>query len=170
MKSSVNPQLSIFFQEGTMKARGRHQLWKNMDSRAQWSTWFLSLWYPSNLPCHFSPVKCQKLLARGLLLLVMFKAVSKEGNNSFTDLNFLLFHTWNLFWNEWKLYLGIEGTARSAILWRQTEDICLEFAVSLILYLSKNSTMKPSFHQHEFEFNFSRTQILSLMSQPHLHC
>lgn len=170
MKSPVNPQLSMFFQEGTMKVRGRHQLWKNMGSLAQWSTWFLSLWYPSNLPCHCSPVKCQKLLARGLLLSAMFKDMSIKGNNSFTDLNFLLFHTWNLWWNGWKLYLSIEGTSRSAILWRQTEDICLEFVISLILYPSKNSTMKPCFHQHELEFNFNRTRILSLMSQTHPHC
>lgn len=143
---------------------------KNMDSSAQWSTLFLSLWYPSNLPCHCSPVKCQKLLARGLLLLAIFKAVSIKGNNSVTDLNFLPFHTWNLWWNRWKLYLSIEGTTRATILGRQTEGLSLGFAINLILYLSKNSTMKSCFHQRELESNFSRAKILALMSQTHPHC
>lgn len=93
----------------------------------------LSLWYPSNLPCHCSPVKCQKLLARGLLLLAIFKAVSKKGNNSITDLYFLPFHTRNLRGNRWKLYLSVEGTTKSTILWRQTEDICLGVTTTLAL-------------------------------------
>lgn len=115
MKSPVIPLLSVIFQEVTMKVRGRHQLWKNTDSWAQWSTLFLSLWYPSNLPCHRSPVKRQKLLARGLLLLAIFKAVSIKGNKSITDLNFLLFHMCNLWWNRWKLYLSIKSTTGSTL-------------------------------------------------------
>lgn len=126
MKSPVIPLLSIISQEVTMKVRGRHQLWKNMGSWAQWSTLFLSLWYPSNLPCHCSPVKCQKLLARGLLLLAIFKAVSIKGNNFITDLNFLPFHTWNLWWNQWKLYLSIKGRTRSTLKtnWRYLFQVC----------------------------------------------
>lgn len=170
MKSPVIPLLSNIFQEVTTKVRGRHQLWKNMGFCAQWLTLFLSLRYPPIALCHCSPVKCQTLLARGLLPLAIFKAASIKGNKSITDLNFLPFHAWNLRWNRWKLYLSFEGTTRLTILWRQTEDICSGFAISLIPYPSKKSTMKSCFHKRELEFNFSRAKILSLTSQTRPHC
>lgn len=168
MKSPVIPLLSISFREVTTKVRGRHQLWKNMDPWAQWSTLFLSLWYPSNLPCHCSPVKCQKLLARGLLLLAIFKAVSIKGNNSITDLNFLPFHTCNLWWNRWKLYLSIKGTTRLTLKtnWRYLFGVCNQ-SDSVPEQKFYNEILFP---QCELESNFSRAKILSLMSQTHPHC
>lgn len=102
----------LFFRKYQWKWEEDTSYEKNMEPCAQWSALFLSLWYPSNLPCHGTPVKCQKLLARGFLLLAIFKAVPIKGNNSITDFNFLPFHTWNSWWNQGKLYLSIEGTAR----------------------------------------------------------